>query len=444
MALTRKLHNGAIQMCASAHIYGQETAPRSRRNIMLSSLVYNVVFNIINGTYLTGFCLAMGADANYVNIIVVIMSICNMFQLVSPLIFERLKQRKRLIILLRAAAHAINLLVIPLIAMSGLAVETLLPVIGVLFGAAQLINALIAPGLQVWHIGCIPEEKRLGYFSLFSVLNCIITYGSLFLAGIFADILVRSLGDHYALPTLRLVFLMLAALDILFLTRIHEYPNPPGAKPSLRQMLRCIPACPAYMKIIGIAALWNFVANVPSQYYTTYLLDNLNLSYTFINSVNLFNIVAVILLTPLWKKLIQRKGLRGTLFLALLFYAPHALGLSLVGTETVFLYPLSSLYGIVFSVGFTLCFTLVPYIDLPHENRTVYMALYNTCCALAALLGVLAGRLIYTLFGSMAPIILFGAEIAPARLLVIGFSLFLFLAAFLSRAMLKKQPESTA
>ena len=155
-------------------------------------------------------------------------------------------------------------------------------------------------------------------------------------------------------------------------------------------------------------------------------------------------IVAVILLTPLWKKLIQRKGLRGTLFLALLFYAPHALGLSLVGTETVFLYPLSSLYGIVFSVGFTLCFTLVPYIDLPHENRTVYMALYNTCCALAALLGVLAGRLIYTLFGSMAPIILFGAEIAPARLLVIGFSLFLFLAAFLSRAMLKKQPESTA
>ena len=119
-------------------------------------------------------------------------------------------------------------------------------------------------------------------------------------------------------------------------------------------MLRCIPACPAYMKIIGIAALWNFVANVPSQYYTTYLLDNLNLSYTFINSVNLFNIVAVILLTPLWKKLIQRKGLRGTLFLALLFYAPHALGLSLVGTETVFLYPLSSLYGIVFSVGFTL------------------------------------------------------------------------------------------
>ena len=32
----------------------------------------------------------------------------------------------------------------------------------------------------------------------------------------------------------------------------------------------------------------------------------------------------------------------------------------------------------------------------------------------------------YTLFGSMAPIVLFGSEIAPARLLVIGFSLFSF------------------
>lgn len=443
MALMRKLHNGAIQLCASAHVLGKETAPRSRRNIMLSSLVYNVIFNIINGTYLTGFCLAMGADANYVNIIVVIMSICNMFQLVSPLIFERLKQRKKLIILLRTAAHAIHLLVIPLIAMSGLAVETLLVVIGILFSTAQLINALISPGIQVWHIGCIPEEKRLGYFSLFSVINCIITYGSLFLAGIFADLLIQLLGEHYALPTLRLVFLILAALDILFLTRIHEYPNPSGVKPSVRQMLRCIPDCPAYMKIIGIAALWNFVANIPSQYYVTYLLDDLNLSYTFINSINLFNIVAVILLTPLWKKLIQRRGLRGALFISIFFYAPHALGLSLVDTGTVFLYPLSSIYGIIFSVGFTLCFTLVPYIDLPNENRTVYMALYNTSCALAALLGVLVGRLMYTLFGSMAPIVLFGSEIAPARLLVIVFSLFLFLAAFLSRAMLKKQSDST-
>lgn len=221
-------------------------------------------------------------------------------------------------------------------------------------------------------------------------------------------------------------------------------PTRPAQSLPFARCCAAFPPAPAYMKIIGIAALWNFVANVPSQYYTTYLLDNLNLSYTFINSVNLFNIVAVILLTPLWKKLIQRKGLRGTLFLALLFYAPHALGLSLVGTETVFLYPLSSLYGIVFSVGFTLCFTLVPYIDLPHENRTVYMALYNTCCALAALLGVLAGQAdLHAVWEHGAHYSVWRRD-RPRTPAGHRFFAFLFLAAFLSRAMLKKQPESTA
>lgn len=442
MTLSKKLYNGAIQMFASAHVYGKETEPRSRRNIMLSSLVYNIIFNIINGTYLTGFCLSLGADANYVNILVLIMSICNIFQLISPLIFERMKKRKKLLISMRIVAHSINLLIIPLIAMSGLAGDMLLLIIGVLSSTAQLIIALSSPGLQVWHIACIPPEKRLGYFSLFSILNCVATYGSLFLAGILADTLVLLLGNQYAVSTLRLIFLILAALDILFLTRIHEYPNPPSQKPSPAQMLRCIFACPAYMKIIGIAATWNFVANLPSQYYNTYLLDNLKLSYTFINSVNLFNIVAVIAFTPIWKKLIQRRGLRGTLFIAFLFYSPHALGLFFVDPNTVFLYPLSSIYGIIFSVGLTLCFSLVPYIDLPEENRTVYMALYNTSVALAALLGILGGRLLYTLFSNMPSITLFGIEVVPARLLVAFFGIFLFLAAFISRALLKKRPES--
>ena len=90
------------------------------------------------------------------------------------------------------------------------------------------------------------------------------------------------------------------------------------------------------------------------------------------------------------EKLIQRRGLRGALFISIFFTHPMRWASPLLTREQCFLYPLSSIYGIIFSVGFTLCFTLVPYIDLPNENRTVYMALYNTSCALAALLGSLS------------------------------------------------------
>lgn len=441
MNFFRQLHNAWDRVAQSAHFYGDGEGPRSRRSIICSGLAYNIVFNILNGSYLAGFCLTIGASANQVNAIVIVLSVCNLVQIISPLFMARLRRRKPLLIALRGTAHAVNILVIPALALAGIPGNVLLPLVTVLLGMAQCLLAFVSPGIQVWHIGCIPPEKQLGHFSFFTVMNCITVYVGLFLWGLVTDGLSGWLGKGIALPLVRMSMLLLAAIDIFFLTRIHEYPPEESRRQSVwkffAQMGRCIRESPAYCKIIGVASAWNLVANIPSQYYNTYLLENLGLSYTFLNSVTLFNVVVVLALTPVWKRFVQWKGVRGCLFWSVLLFAPHAVGYAFTTAETVFLYPISVIYNLIFAAGINLGFSLVPYLNLPEKNRTIYMAVYNTSCALSALLGVLFGRLVFTLLEAAGTVRLFGAEVTPAQILVAVFAFALGGAAFLFRHLLK-------
>lgn len=54
----------------------------------------------------------------------------------------------------------------------------------------------------------------------------------------------------------------------------------------------------------------------------TYMLKDLHVSYTVISAVNLFSIVSVIFLTPLWKRLINQYSMKTGLFISILLLAP--------------------------------------------------------------------------------------------------------------------------
>ncbi len=402
---------------------------------------------MLNGSYLAGFLLSFGASANDVNLAVTLLSLCNMIQLISPLFTERFTASKNLLTALRGLAHGINMLLLPVLAMSGIPEQWLLPVVLVLVSISQSLYAFVSPGMGTWHMRSIPENMRLGFYSFFNVINIVSVFVMLFLAGVFADFFTGLVGQ-WAVPLLRLAMGLFAVADILALRRIHEYPPKPEPPKSLasfvKEMVQCIRHCPSYGKIIACASLWSFSANLPSQYYNAYLLEDLHMSFTFISFVGMFNAVAVILFTPFWKRLIQRQGLRNGLFFSIFLYAPYAMGLAFTGEGTLWLYPMSVIYSLVLYVGITLSFAIAPYEGLPEERRTVYLALYNAFCAMSSLLGVRAGRLVFTITSGLGPIMILGQEIAPARVLVGVYSIALFITAFICRALLKGQKGETA
>lgn len=448
MKLIARVQSAGLNVLSGAYLMGPDRDSMSRRWIFVQALCYNAIYNVLNGTYLTGFLLSFGASANDVNLAVTLLSLCNMIQLISPLFTERLSSSKRLLTALRGLAHGINIVLLPALAMSGMPEEWLLPVVLLLISISQSLYAFVSPGMGTWHMRSIPEDMRLGFYSFFNVINIVSVFVMLFLAGVFADFLT-GLAGRWAVPILRVSMGLFAIIDILALRRIHEYPPVPEPPKSLgsfvKEMVQCIRHCPSYGRIIACASLWSFSANLPSQYYNAYLLEDLHMSFTFISFEGMFNAVAVIVFTPFWKRLIQRQGLRNGLFFSIFLYAPYAMGLALTGEGTQWLYPVSVIYSLVLYVGITLSFAIAPYEGLPEERRTVYLALYNAFCAMFSLLGVLAGRVVFTLTSGLGPIMLWGGEIAPARVLVAVYSIALFLTAFSCRVLLtepkSRQPE---
>ena len=116
----------------------------------------------------------------------------------------------------------------------------------------------------------------------------------------------------------------------------------------------------------------------------TYMLKDLHVSYTVISAVNLFSIVSVIFLTPLWKRLINQYSMKTGLFISILLLAPYGFLLFGVTESRMWLFPVAQIYYLCMCIGVNICFQIIPFLHMPEQQKTVFMASYNILVNLAA------------------------------------------------------------
>lgn len=440
MRFARQLRYKMDEVMIAAHVHGAETGAKGRRAILLSGFAYNMILNLVGGAYLSGLCLEMGASPNQINTIILIITCCSMGQLASPMLLQRVGNKKSLLIGVRAVSHAMILLAVPLVALLMPPGSGAIITLSVLLGLSNLIQALVGPGIQAWHIAIIPPRMQLGYFSLSSTMNVLMSNAALYFGAMLTDLFTGLAGRLEALAMMRFLLLILAAADIIMLLRIPQgQRHADGDVFSLGMMLRCIRENPLYMRTIGVICIWSLVVNLPSQYYTAYLLDDLKVSYMFISLVNVFTIFAVIFLIPIYKRLIERYSVRRVIAACIGCMFPYTVALFWVMPGTAFLYPIGAMYSVMCTIGLTLCFAVIPYQNLPEKNQTVLFALYNTMSVVSTMLGVYIGRLLYDLLGYIN-ITLGGISVAPARSLLLIEGVLFLLGAALVLKLMKKQP----
>ena len=89
---------------------------RNRGKILTENCCANVVNNLVGGNFLTGLLLLMDATTVEIGMISIIANICNTLQIFSPLLLERFRRRKPLLIASRAIIHLVNVVLIGLVA----------------------------------------------------------------------------------------------------------------------------------------------------------------------------------------------------------------------------------------------------------------------------------------------------------------------------------------
>lgn len=390
-----------LRRCRDAFLdgwyFGDEES-KSRLCHLQYNYTANIIANFIGGNFYTGLMLYLNADDGFIGLMSIFVFSANCLQLLSPLFMEHFKQRKKILILSRLIIQFINIIFIGAIPFFPVGQQARL----VLFGASvliiNLINAIIAPGMTVWHVQFLPNNVRVKYFSLLQMTNGIVVAVFNLIGGAVVDKFKVSGLEVWGFEALRIFAALLLIYDLFLLSRMKEKEYEKGEKVDLKALLIRPLKEKLYLRTVGIAFTWSMIANIPGSYYSVYLLRDVEASYSFINVVSTLNVPVLVLLMPVWSKFLRKYSWLKTCNISILLYALHYVMLAFVTKDNyIWLYPMILIYAYVLAVGINLSFSNIPYINIPKQNQTLYIGFYSTMTNLGALLGVTFGRQFVTM-----------------------------------------------
>ena len=381
---------GDITLVFSRH----EEYARNRLYILWFSIYANVVVILYGGNFFTGLLLSLGADDGYMGAITIVTYAGNIAAVFSPLIVERLRQRKKLLLVCRGLYYLLLLGFITAIPFLGVGQSAKLAMILSVIALVNLIASLTGSGMSVWHLQSLPEGIRSSFFANLNMIIGILNMVLLNLAGLFADYFKMRGQELLGIVLLRCVAILFAALEIYNLSRLREYPYPkPTQQLKLPDIVRIPLRNSKYRAVIAIIVLWTLAATIPGPFYQVYLLKELKINYSVLSAVNLLNIPVLLIAMPIWGRVIGRFG-DVKLFAPLAALASlHFVSLALVTKDNYqWLYPVSVFYYFLLAAGITQVASLMPYKFIPETNQSNYISFYGAINTGAALLGTFIGQ----------------------------------------------------
>ena len=365
---------------------GDELA-HNRALILAENCTNSVQANLVGGNFFTGLLLLLNASTLQIGMVNILTYVCNTLQLLSPLILERYASRKKLLIFSRIVIHVLNIVMIGLVGILPVAERLRVTLILGLIALLNAVSALTSPGFSVWHIQSIPDRERANYFSANQRLVNFAVYILILVGGLFIDRFKAMDREMLGFLILRGVAVLFAVWDICLLARIKEYEYPKSNPPTVKSLFTEPFHAKLYMLSVLIGFLWNFFATTTGSYYSVYMLQHLQVSYSFLNLVSALYVPVVLFLAPVWARYINRTSWLSVFWKALLFYGVFYCGHSFVNADCLWLYPVVVIFCFLLSPAINLVMANIAYYNIPEKNQTIYLSFYSFCSMIGAILG---------------------------------------------------------
>lgn len=394
---------------------------RGRLCIMLSGILSSIAAQFTGGVFYTGFLLLYGIDVVSIGILTFIPSLACLLNIFSPSILERFRRRKWLLAGVRILTNTINILGITFLPV--LVRENRARIIGfiIIVALANSISALFGSGYSAWHAKFLTEDTRSTYFMFSGCINSLTVYLFALIGSVITDKLAGSPGQLSMMTTLRIISYILTLVDTLLLCIPKEYEyETSGEKVKLADVFTKPVRNKAFFCSMIILFLYGFTTNMPNATINAYLIDDVHISYTFMNAINATYFIFFIVFGKMWNKFIAENTWFRALAIACVLQGATYLVYAFVNEEnSSWLYLAVRLSQHVLGVVVNTIIASLPYINLPEKDRTNYLSFYLIVNSLAAFSGMMFGTLFTSLMGDRA-LNFFGFQLSAAPLLLIG------------------------
>lgn len=360
---------------------------RARSSLLGAVIVQAVVSGFTTGIFYTGLLVGYGINIVNISILSAVPSICSFLTIFSPLILSRFKHRRVVLSVTRLLYYTVNILGITLLPQF---VHTeggrIAGLIAISFVTSSL-NALFSPGYSPWHMSHITEDIRLNYFSSTSLVSFISSSTVLILASLATDSLT---GDAQLnlIIALRYIAFAAAILDVYFLQK----PKEPEYKVSTQHLsivkvLKIPLSNRRFMLTILMSCLNSFIVCLSGSTINTWLLEEVQASYFFINAVTALYCFFIPVTTPFWSKIMRKHGTFVTLAVTMALFAPSYFMYAFVTHNNyVWLMTIVRLIQHVIGAGSNLATSNLIYVNLPETDQDSYIVCNSLVANITGLL----------------------------------------------------------
>ncbi len=421
-AISTKLNNLFYNV---KHPYSEKEG--NRYKIMAENASYNVAVNLVGGNFFTGLLIYLNANNLELGIVNIIAYICNMLQILSPLLLSRYEQRKKLLIVTRIVFHIVNIILIGII--SNLPIPNRIQIYLILgcIALLNIVSASTAQGFSLWHIESIPENRRAAHFSQNSIFSNLAIYIFVLSGSSMLDRFKSADMELLGMTILRIVAIIFAAIDIFWLAKIKEYPyGETISNVNLKKIFIEPFKHKKYLTSIALIFLWQFVANTCGSYFSVYMLDKLKISYSFINICSAMYVPIAMIMSPIWVRRINRTSWLSVLYKVMFVYGIIHMTHALVMKDMEWFYFVVAVLCHIFSVAINIVISNMSYYNLPRESQSVCLPFCATFLYLGAMCGTGYSILFMSLFENLK-IDLFGVTFVTPQIMPVITGVYLIL-----------------
>ena len=368
---------------------------RSRKACLWGNLAASTATQMIAGNFYTTLLLMLTSPLNSedktraVALLSVVASVSAMFQVLSPVLFEKLRRRMPLIFLLRGLFYAAQVIGYPLVIVSNLDPHGKVIWFAVLAAVSGISNALASPALGAWHIHSLPLYCRFDFYTIFTAVGTVWNALLGFLLGLFMDYFTAHQIQLAGVMAMRGLSLFFIAWEYQQFSRIVEPDYFNGEKaPRLKDILLVPLRTPAFRIVLLIYMSYCFFSTFQGQYYSMYLLDEAGAGFRYaaLNLVSIVGIPCSLLALPVWNRWIHKYGWMKIMAISLALYSGSFFLNVFVTSGTRYMYFVSHIYGQFVICGSTLGWSNFPHSHAPKRMLTASLALYNVLGSLASVL----------------------------------------------------------
>ena len=262
---------------------------------------------LTGGAFLIAFAVELGASNFVIGLLAAIGPLCQLLQLPSILLVERIRNR-RLITFFAAGLSRLCWLIIaisPFIFPARVAILVLL----ILLMAVSAFGAIASCSWNSWIKDVIPENIMGSFFSRRLRIMVGVGIGLSLLAAIFLDFW----KEHWAeqqLAGYSILFMVgfgAGMIGLSFLAKIPEVSMPPAeGKPKIMKLLSQPFKDANFRKLIAFMCSWNFAVNLAAPFFMVYMLRRLGLSMSYIIGLSILSQVSNFLFLRLWGRYTDR------------------------------------------------------------------------------------------------------------------------------------------